>query len=153
MSKDLDLDEIYPSDWLGVEAFPREGIVMGINEVSQEKDPKGNNQVVLWLSGPELNGKRGLNRTQAKTLAKMFGGTSQWTGQRVFVRPEAYDARTDTLVFYHPPAQQPPAEHTQSPTPTTEPESGSDSPAQSSAASLPPEPETPPWPDEAAPGE
>ncbi len=87
MSKDVTIDEMFPSKYLRAADLPRKGMTLTIDAVEPEK--LGNDDKwVLYFVGDEERGLV-LNKTNALTIADAYGkNTAEWTAQKIHLRKE-----------------------------------------------------------------
>jgi len=86
-TKDVTIDEMFPSKYLRAVDLPLKGMTLTIDAVEQEQ--LGNDDKwVLYFTGGE---KRGLvlNKTNALTISDGFGKkVADWSGQKIHLRKE-----------------------------------------------------------------
>ena len=86
-TKDVTIDEMFPSKYLRAADLSRKGMTLSIDTVELEQ--LGNDDKwVLYFTGSE---KRGLvlNKTNALTISDGFGKkVADWSGQKIHLRKE-----------------------------------------------------------------
>lgn len=86
MSKDLTVDEMFPSKYLKATDLPRKGLTLVIDTVEQEQIGNDNKWILYFNS--EDKGLV-LNKTNANMIASEFGNkVAEWSSRSVHLRKE-----------------------------------------------------------------
>ncbi len=98
-TKDVTIDEMFPSKYLRAADLPRKGMTLTIDAVEQEQ--LGNDDKwVLYFTGGEARGLV-LNKTNALTISDGFGKkVADWSGKTIHLRKERVPfqgARVDAI--------------------------------------------------------
>src|SRR5277367_6620371 len=80
------LSELYPSKYLSAGDLDDDGIIVTIRSIDVEKMRDGTDKPVLYFD--EIEKGLALNKTNAKTIEKMYGDdTDNWEDERITLFP------------------------------------------------------------------